>query len=146
MKKAVSSNPMSSLGSNIATNNIHSIGRRKSSIARIWVKSGKGKIEVNGKKHIAYFDTDITRSAVEFPLKLTGTDKSFDIIVNISGGGVVSQANAVKLAIARALLKANANLRAILRQNDLLTVDSRIKERKKYGQKAARRKFQFVKR
>ena len=146
MKKAVSSNPMSSLGNNLVTKSNHGIGRRKSSVARVWMKSGKGNIEVNGKKHVAYFDTDITRSAVEFPLKLTGTDKSFDIKVNICGGGVVSQANAVKLAISRALLKANASLRVLLRQNDLLTVDSRIKERKQYGQKAARRKFQFVKR
>jgi small subunit ribosomal protein S9 len=125
---------------------IHGIGRRKSSVARVWLKQGTGNIEVNGVNHIEYFDTSTTRTMVEIPLKISGNEKSFDIMANVSGGGLVGQAGAIKLGIARALLATNEALRVTLRKNDLLTVDDRVKERKKYGQKGARRKFQFVKR
>lgn len=124
----------------------HGVGRRKSSIARVWVKPGKGKIDVNGKTHEIYFDTALSRSKVVLPLKLTGQATSADIKVVVFGGGLKSQADATQLGIARALLAANDTHRKVLRQYNLLTVDSRVKERKKYGQKAARRKFQFVKR
>ncbi len=126
---------------------IHGVGRRKKSVARVWLKrNGKGEILVNGKDYAVHFDTDIARSMVTVALGLTKYEKMFDIQVNVSGGGIVGQAGATQLGIARALLSFDETLRPLLRQNDLLTVDSRIKERKKYGQKAARRKFQFVKR
>jgi len=124
----------------------HGVGRRKSCVARVWLKPGSGNIEVNGKTHKTYFDTDLTRHTVIIPLKVCGAEKSFDIKVAVNGGGMCGQADAVKLGISRALLETNEKLRAVLRENGLLTVDSRIKERKKYGQKAARRRFQFVKR
>lgn len=124
----------------------HGVGRRKSSVARVWLKPGKGKIEVNGKDFVKYFDTDFSRGKIVFPFKVTNLDKHFDVLVNVCGGGLKSQSDAVKLGIARAILKANESLKPILKKNGLLTVDSRVKERKKYGRKAARRRFQFVKR
>lgn len=124
----------------------HGVGRRKSSIARVWLKPGTGKVEVNGKNYKDYFDTSISRAIAIFPFKVCGVEKAFDAKVTVVGGGMTGQAGAIRLGISRALLKANESLKAVLRQNDLLTVDSRIKERKKYGQKAARRRFQFVKR
>jgi small subunit ribosomal protein S9 len=127
-------------------NNIHGVGRRKSAVARVWMKSGKGEILVNGKDYRDHFDTSATRLNVELPFKVTGLGKKFDVSVNINGGGIAGQSGAVQLGIARALLITDENLRKVLRQNGLLTVDSRVKERKKYGQKAARAKFQFVKR
>ena len=125
---------------------LHGVGRRKSSVARVWVRNGSGNVEVNGKKYGEYFDTDIARDAVVNPLKLTGLEKKFDIQVNVVGGGMMGQSEAVSLAIARALVENDESLRKIFRENGLLTVDARKKERKKYGQLGARRKFQFVKR
>jgi small subunit ribosomal protein S9 len=124
----------------------HGVGRRKSSVARVWLRAGKGAIIVNGKDFKEYFDTEITRLKASTPFRVIPAESQFDIEANVIGGGVYSQADAVKLGIARALVAANDGLRPVLRQHDLLTVDSRVKERKKYGQKAARRKFQFVKR
>jgi small subunit ribosomal protein S9 len=129
-----------------ATRNFHGIGRRKSSVARVWMKSGSGKLIINGKDYKKYFDTTNTRLNVEIPLKVTGLAGKYDIEVNLCGGGKNGQSDAVRLAISRALLLIEEKLRKTLRQNGLLTVDSRVKERKKYGQKAARKKFQFVKR
>ncbi len=120
-------------------------GRRKSSVARVWLKPGTGKVEVNGINYKDYFGTEAARTAVTLPFKICGS-KSFDAKVSVTGGGFVGQSDAIKLGIARALLDTNESLKAVLRENDLLTVDSRIKERKKYGQKGARRRFQFVKR
>ena len=125
---------------------VHGVGRRKSAVARVWMKAGDGKVEINGKDYISYFDTSATQTAVTTPLKAVGLEKSFHIKVNTSGGGRVGQAEAVRLGIARALLASDESLRKTLRDYSLLTVDSRKKERKKYGQKGARRKFQFVKR
>jgi len=124
----------------------HGVGRRKAAVARVWLREGKGKIEVNQKEYSKYFDTQNARLKVELPFKATGLNDKFDVNVSIAGGGMMSQADAVKLGIARALLANNENLRKTLRKYDLLTVDSRVKERKKYGQKSARAKFQFVKR
>jgi small subunit ribosomal protein S9 len=126
--------------------NIHSVGRRKKSIARVWMKTGSGDISINGKNYKKYFDTDNSRLKVELPLKVTSLGNKFDINININGGGMAGQADAVKLGIARALLITDEKFRKVLRKNKLLTVDSRVKERKKYGQKGARAKFQFVKR
>jgi len=124
----------------------HGVGRRKSSVARVWLRAGKGAIVVNGKDFKEYFDTEVARLQASAPFRLIPLESQFDIEVNVLGGGTCSQADAVKLGIARAMLGADEALRPALRQHDLLTVDSRVKERKKYGQKAARRKFQFVKR
>ena len=125
---------------------LHGVGRRKSSVARVWLKPGKGSIEVNGKDYKNYFDTDINKNKIVFPFKVTNLEKSYNVQVNVVGGGLKSQADAIKLGISRALLIVNSALKPALKKSGLLTVDSRVKERKKYGQKAARRKFQFVKR
>ncbi len=129
-----------------SSNTLHGVGRRKAAVARVWLKPGKGAVEVNGKNLAEYFGTDVARSAVVLPFHVCGAEKMFDAMVYVTGGGETGQSGAIKLGIARALLKSNEALRGVLRQNDLLTVDSRVKERKKYGQKGARRKFQFVKR
>jgi len=123
----------------------HGIGRRKSSVARVWLRAGKGAIVVNGKDFREYFDTEVARLKASTPFRVM-PESAFDIDANVVGGGVCSQADAVKLGIARAMVTVDEKLRPLLRQHDLLTVDSRLKERKKPGQKAARRKFQFVKR
>lgn len=127
-------------------NSLHGVGRRKASVARVWLRPGKGNIEVNGKDYVSYFDTDMSRHKVVMPFKAVGSEGAFDVKVNVFGGGLKGQAEAVRLGIARALLVTNEAFKSVLRKNGFLTVDSRVKERKKYGQKAARRKFQFVKR
>lgn len=124
----------------------HGVGRRKSSIARVWLRAGKGAIVINGKDFKEYFDTEVTRLIASTPFRVIPVENQFDIEANVVGGGICSQAGALKLGIARAMVIVDERLRPALRQHDLLTVDSRVKERKKYGQKAARRKFQFVKR
>lgn len=129
-----------------ATSVHHGVGRRKSATARVWLKPGKGAIKVNGRDYAEYFDTDASKAAVVKPLDLTSHTKSFDIQVNVSGGGRTGQSDATKLGIARALLTVDADLRPVLKKHGLLTVDSRVVERKKYGQPGARKKFQFVKR
>lgn len=124
----------------------HAVGRRKSAVARVWLRRGKGQVIVNEKDYKNYFDTDVARIAAYRPFVVYQQASMYDVEVNVQGGGLRAQADAVKLGIARALLETNDTLKPLLRENDLLTVDSRLKERKKYGQKAARRKFQFVKR
>lgn len=124
----------------------HGVGRRKSAVARVWLKRGNGSLVVNEKNYAQYFDTEITRLAAYSPFKVYAQSNNWDVVVNVIGGGLSGQADAVKLAVARAFVEMNPDLRPAFRQNDLLTSDSRLKERKKYGQKAARRKFQFVKR
>jgi len=123
----------------------HGVGRRKRSVARVWLRRGKGAVTVNGKAVNEYFDTDFNKAQVALPMSLI-KGVSYDVDVNVRGGGVNTQAGAVKLGIARALLASDADMRTELRKYRLLTVDSRVKERKKYGQRGARRKFQFVKR
>ncbi len=125
----------------------HAVGRRKSSVARVWLRAGKGVFTVNGKEVLSYFDTEVSRASALAPwTMLPHLSKEFDIEVNVNGGGMNSQADAVKLGVARAVIEVRNDARDVLRSEGLLTVDSRIKERKKYGQKGARRKFQFVKR
>ncbi len=124
----------------------HGVGRRKCSIARVWLRKGKGTITVNGKDYQTYFDTNATRLEVSTLARLIPESLKFDVDANVYGGGLSGQADAVKLGIARALVSIDEALRITLRKFKLLTVDARIKERKKYGQKGARRKFQFVKR
>ena len=123
------------------------VGRRKSSVARVWVSKGKGNILVNNRNVDSYFDTEIARLAARSPFKVcSDVATSYDVKINIFGGGQCSQAGAVKLGLARALVKIDPELRPTLKKNKMLSVDSRVKERKKYGQRGARRKFQFVKR
>lgn len=122
------------------------IGRRKKAVARIWLRRGKGTIVVNGRKLEDYFDTDITRLTATLPFRVLPISSNYDVHANVDGGGLWGQAGAVQLGIARAFVALDEQFRGVLRQHGLLTVDARVKERKKYGQKAARRKFQFVKR
>jgi small subunit ribosomal protein S9 len=125
----------------------HGVGRRKSAVARVWLKRGKGALTINERDYAQYFDTDLARAAASVPFEVYPQAAAlYDVVANVQGGGLSAQADAVKLGIARALVEINAELRPLLRQHGLLSVDSRLKERKKYGQKAARRKFQFVKR
>jgi small subunit ribosomal protein S9 len=123
----------------------HGVGRRKSSVARVWLRRGKGDINVNGKKFADYFDIDFNRDQAALVFD-TMQVVNYDADVNVYGGGVNSQAQAVKLGIARALVEHDAELKTAMRPYHFLSCDSRVKERKKFGQKAARRKFQFVKR
>jgi small subunit ribosomal protein S9 len=124
----------------------HGVGRRKSSVARAWLKKGSGAITVNGKDFKEYFTTEVTRLDAAAPFQVIPTSATFDIEANVQGGGFASQAGAIRLAIARALVLHDETVRPVLRQYNFLTVDSRLKERKKYGKRAARRSFQFVKR
>ena len=121
-------------------------GRRKTSVARVRLSTGTGKVTVNGRAFETYFPTDSLRMVVQQPLTLTGTVDKFDVRVNVTGGGPTGQAGAVRHGIARALLLADANLRPSLKAEGLLTRDPRMKERKKYGQPGARKRFQFSKR
>jgi small subunit ribosomal protein S9 len=125
----------------------HGVGRRKKCVARVWLKNGvETSVKINGTVFSNYFDSDITRRMIETPFKTINSDKKFSVNVNVFGGGKVGQAEAVRLGIARALVSFNEGWKQELRKQHLLTVDGRIKERKKYGQRGARRKFQFVKR
>ena len=121
-------------------------GRRKSSIARVELKTGKGKFLVNGRDFDEYFNRDTQKMIIKKPLNLFGLDNQYDISVNVTGGGSTGQAGAVRLGIARVLQKINPDYRAELKSNGMLTRDSRKVERKKYGQPGARKKFQFSKR
>ena len=124
----------------------HGVGRRKKSVARAWLSHGTGKISINGMSHLQYFDTDMMRMAAATPLTVIPAGLQYDVHVIVNGGGKVGQSDAVKLGIARAMVDLDESVRPELRKHGLLTVDSRVKERKKYGRKAARRAFQFVKR
>jgi small subunit ribosomal protein S9 len=121
-------------------------GRRKSSVARIFLRPGTGVIKVNGKGFEEYFVTDVQRIIARQALILTESAGSFDVIANCSGGGVTSQAGAVCMGTARALEEFNSELRPKMKAAGLMTRDARQKERKKYGQKGARKRFQFSKR
>ena len=121
-------------------------GRRKTSVARVRLASGSGKITVNGRAFDNYFPLETLRSTVSGPLTITGTTDKLDVRVNVTGGGPNGQAGAVRHGIARALLEFDVNLRPALKAEGFLTRDSRAKERKKYGQPGARKRFQFSKR
>ena len=121
-------------------------GRRKSSIARVFLRPGSGKFTVNQKEFDTYFVTEQQRAAAKRSLAVPGIEETFDVITTVRGGGVMGQADAVKLGIARALMEVNPQLRKALKAEGLVTRDSRGKERKKYGQKGARARFQFSKR
>jgi len=121
-------------------------GRRKTSIARVRIKKGNGKILVNDQDMDSYFTIERERGMVRTPLKTTKTLGEFDVFVNVKGGGLAGQAGAISLGIARALSKSNPALAESLRGGGFMTRDSRMKERKKYGQKGARKSFQWTKR
>ena len=121
-------------------------GRRKRSVARIFLRSGKGEITVNNRAFDNYFPTESLRAAVRQPLLATETLDKFDILILTDGGGVAGQAGAARMGIARALVEFNAELRSRLKKLGYLTRDPRAHERKKYGQKGARKRFQFSKR
>jgi len=124
----------------------HGVGRRKTAVARVWLRRGNGQITVNGQSHMNYFDTKIAADVAATPFRVCPIGADFNVEVNVFGGGKVAQANAVKLGIARAFVDFDVEAKPALKKHGLMTVDARKKERKKYGQKAARRKFQFVKR
>ena len=125
---------------------IHKIGRRKTAIARVYVSKGKGNIIVNKKNLNTYFPTATLQYKVNQPLALTNNEDNFDVKVNVFGGGITGQAEAVRLALSRAMCELDEENRSILKPEGLLTRDPRMVERKKFGQKKARKKFQFSKR
>ncbi|MFC5047307.1 30S ribosomal protein S9 [Aquimarina hainanensis] len=125
---------------------IHKIGRRKTAVARIYLKEGSGNITVNKKELNDYFTTATLQYKVNQPLALTSNEENFDINVNVYGGGITGQAEAIRLAISRAMCELDEENKSILKPEGLLTRDPRMVERKKFGQKKARKKFQFSKR
>jgi small subunit ribosomal protein S9 len=121
-------------------------GRRKTSTARVYLRPGAGEVQINRKPFERYFPNETLRMIIRQPLHLTETVNKFDILINVGGGGPAGQAGAIRHGITRALIEFNADLRTTLKQAGLITRDPRIKERKKYGQKGARKRFQFSKR
>ena len=129
-----------------AAKSFYGTGKRKSSIARVWLKPGSGKITVNSKTLDDYFGRETSKMVVRQPLELTENVDKFDIYVTVRGGGDSGQAGAIKHGITKALLEADGELRGTLKKAGFITRDSRVKERKKYGKAAARKSFQFSKR
>ena len=125
---------------------INTIGRRKSSVARLYLKSGKGKILVNGKDYKDYFPQPNIQFNIEDPLNSVESLKSYDIKINVNGGGFKGQAEAIRLALARALVIVSEDNKKVLKEKKYLTRDARVVERKKYGKPKARKSFQFSKR
>ena len=121
-------------------------GRRKTAVARVFLRPGSGDFKVNGRAFEQYFVTESQRSSAKQPLQSTESAASFNVIATVSGGGVNGQADAVKLGVARALMEFNGELRKKLKSEGMISRDARGKERKKYGQKGARKRFQFSKR
>ncbi|MCH7403805.1 30S ribosomal protein S9 [Belliella kenyensis] len=125
---------------------INTLGRRKTSVARIYMQPGKGEITINNRSIEVYFPFDLHQIVVKQPLALVGEDGAYDIKINVDGGGIKGQAEAARMAIARALCEINADHREALKKEGFLTRDSRMVERKKPGRRKARRRFQFSKR
>jgi len=121
-------------------------GRRKSATARVYLRAGDGAVKINRKPFEQYFPNETPRMIIRQPLQLTETTGKFDLLINVKGGGPAGQAGAIRHGITRALMEYNSDLRPALKQAGLITRDPRIKERKKYGQKGARKRFQFSKR
>jgi len=121
-------------------------GKRKNAVARVYLRPGKGRITINNRTFDDYFPNDVLKMLVRQPLLLTEAESKFDIYVNVDGGGSSGQAGAIRHGIAKALVEYNKELRTRLKKNGFLTRDSRIKERKKYGQRGARARYQFSKR
>jgi small subunit ribosomal protein S9 len=125
---------------------INALGRRKKAVARVYLQEGKGEITINDRELNDYFPTSILQYVVKQPFILTGTESKYDLKVNLDGGGFTGQSEALSLAISRALIKIDPEHRTVLKSHGLLRRDSRMVERKKPGQKKARKKFQFSKR
>ncbi len=125
---------------------IYATGKRKTAIARVWMKEGSGGIHINNRNFDDYFTRDVLKKIIRQPLEITSQVGRFDFYVNVDGGGIAGQADAVKHGISKALCEFDAELRPILKKAGFLTRDSRMKERKKYGQPGARKRFQFSKR
>ena len=125
---------------------IHKIGRRKTSVARAYIQEGKGEIVINGKDLDIYFGTDVLKYKVKQPFLLTETLNQYDVNILVHGGGITGQAEAIRMALSRALCEINQEFRTVLKPEGLLTRDPRMVERKKFGQKKARKRFQFSKR
>lgn len=125
---------------------INALGRRKTAVARVYLKKGKGNIVVNDKDYKQYFPITTLQTSVTKPLALTNSATDFDVTVTVEGGGITGQAEAISLGIARALVEYNAENKPTLRAAGLMTRDPRMVERKKFGQKKARKRFQFSKR
>jgi len=125
---------------------IQAIGRRKTSIARVYLAQGTGEIKINNRSFNDYFPLEIKRIVLQEPLKVTASEGQFDIKVNVKGGGVNGQCEAIRLGITRALIKFNAELKPLLKEKDLTTRNPKMVERKKFGKKKARKSFQFSKR
>lgn len=121
-------------------------GRRKTAVASVRIRDGKGAVNVNGKAFETYFPSDLQRKVIMSPLEIAGVQTSLDIVIRVRGGGVEAQAVAVRLGLARALVKDQESRKHVLKEAGFLTRDSRKKERKKYGQPGARKRFQFSKR
>ncbi|NOQ95550.1 MAG: 30S ribosomal protein S9 [Desulfobacterales bacterium] len=130
----------------MAEERYYATGKRKTAIARVWMKLGEGKIVINKKPIDEYLTTDIAKMIVAQPLELTNTTGRYDIMVNVKGGGYSGQVGAIKHGISRVLLKISPEFREPLKKEGFLTRDSRIKERKKYGLRSARARFQYSKR
>jgi len=124
----------------------YATGKRKTSVAKVWMKPGEGKFTVNDQEMTSYFKLDTAKGMIFQPLELTGTLGQFDISINVHGGGIKGQAGAVRHGITRALLAIKDEFREALKKAGLITRDPRTKERKKYGQKGARKRFQYSKR
>jgi len=129
-----------------AVSRFYATGKRKNSIARVWMMPGNGKITINDKPMDQYFGRDVLKMIIRQPFEVTGTVDKFDVLISVFGGGNSGQAGAIRHGISKALLAVDAESRVKLRKEGLLTRDPRAKERKKYGQKGARARFQFSKR
>jgi small subunit ribosomal protein S9 len=129
-----------------AVSRFYATGKRKNSIARVWMMPGSGKITINDRTSDQYFGRDVLKMIIRQPFEVTGTIDKFDVLVSVLGGGNSGQAGAIRHGISKALLAVDAESRGKLRKEGLLTRDPRAKERKKYGQKGARARFQFSKR
>jgi len=127
-------------------NSYYATGRRKNSIARVWLTPGSGKVEVNGKPLLDYFKREVLKMVIEQPLNMTEAIDKYDISATVKGGGLSGQAGALLLGISRALVKVNEDFKSRLHKAGFLTRDPRMVERKKYGQPKARKRFQFSKR
>jgi small subunit ribosomal protein S9 len=124
----------------------YATGKRKDAVARVWIKPGSGKIEINGKPYETYFARPVLRMIVQQPLGITSRVGQYDLLVNVTGGGLSGQAGAVRHGLSKALTFYEPELRPVLKKEGFLTRDARVVERKKYGKKKARRSFQFSKR
>ncbi|MBI3081101.1 MAG: 30S ribosomal protein S9 [candidate division NC10 bacterium] len=124
----------------------YATGRRKSSVARVWLRPGEGKVRVNERPAEEYFGRPTLRMVIAQPFKVAGVEAKFDVVATVRGGGATGQAGALRLGISRALLQVGEEFRTTLKKAGFLTRDPRVKERKKYGQRGARARFQFSKR